>query len=91
MITFVVVLAITTIAYILLVNPFTWYVIGGLITLFAAFIFCLTLLVTKRRKWAFLTSLYICILLALSYVLGFNLLNTILLTCFIIGLAVLLK
>lgn len=91
MITFVVVLTAATIAYILMLNPYTWYVIGGFIILLTILSFCLTMLVFKRRKWSFLAGLYICILLVLSYVLGFNLLNTILLTCFIIGLAVLLK
>lgn len=91
MITFVVFLTAASIAYILLMNPFAWYVIGGLIILLTVLSICLTMLVTKRRKWSFLAGLYICILLVLSYVLGFNLLNTILLTCFIIGLAVLLK
>lgn len=84
-------MACATLAYIFFLNPSVWYVVAGLIVLISALIFCGSVLITKRRSLSFLIALYICILLGLSYLLGFNLLNTILLTCFIIGIAVLLK
>ncbi|MDQ5953158.1 MAG: hypothetical protein QG551_386 [Patescibacteria group bacterium] len=91
MITLTTVVLILTIAYIFLLNPLNWYIVSGLITLLSLSLFLVSLSITKNKKWSFCAALYICILLALSYLLGFNLLNTILLTCFIIGIVVLLK
>ncbi len=86
-----IILAILVILAIFFISPLNIFYISGMILLMGAFTFTLMRALTKRRKYAVLSSIYIVGLLSMSYVLGFNLLNTALLSSFIIGLGFLLN
>lgn len=81
-------LVMTIVFMVLLTSPNNPLLVGAIIILASAIAYILASLFLPLKK-AILPPLFVAVLLVLNYIIGFDLLNTILLLCFIIGLSLL--
>jgi hypothetical protein len=81
-------LVMTIVLMVLLTSPDNPLLVGAIIILASAIAYILASLFLPLKK-AILPPLFVAVLLVLNYIIGFDLLNTILLLCFIIGLSLL--
>ncbi len=76
--------------YVYFVPPSAWYTVAGFICLAALCIYIIVGAWTRRR-FAVLAAIGAALFLAMNAVIGFEILNTILLASFIIGTAIVIK
>ncbi|MEN9328562.1 MAG: hypothetical protein RI947_1370 [Candidatus Parcubacteria bacterium] len=85
------ILTATLITMIIYVAPDNIFIVGAFITLFSLFASLVASLFVTPLLYTFIAGLAMFLFLSMCYFTGFQILNTILLICFIIGLSIVVK